>query len=169
MFGNNFYNPYMYQPYYQTANMARGLGRAAAANTLSRAGSGLASASSLRNMGNIATLGNTTGGLAGIGKGLFSKFSFTDFLNGASKTLNVVNQAIPIFYQVKPMINNAKTMFRVMSAVKDDDPPSRNNTITMQNNTQVNTVSTNYSSQRLVKSAPINESDTVAENPVFFI
>jgi len=52
---------------------------------------------------------------------LFKKFSFTGFLNGASKTLNVVNQAIPIYYQVKPMISNAKTMFKVMNAVKNND------------------------------------------------
>ncbi len=52
---------------------------------------------------------------------LFKKFSFTGFLSGASKTLNVVNQAIPIYYQVKPMISNAKTMFKVMKAVKTPD------------------------------------------------
>ena len=53
--------------------------------------------------------------------GIFKKFSLTKFLSGTGKTLNVINQAIPIYYQVKPMINNAKTMFKVMSAVKSDD------------------------------------------------
>ena len=53
--------------------------------------------------------------------GIFHKFKFNDFLNGASKTLNVVNQAIPIYNQVKPMINNAKTMFRVMKEIKKPD------------------------------------------------
>ncbi len=40
-------------------------------------------------------------------------FSFTNLLNGASKTLGVINQAIPVVYQIKPIWNNAKTMFRV--------------------------------------------------------
>lgn len=37
-----------------------------------------------------------------------------NLLNNTQKTLSIVNQAIPIFYQVKPIWNNAKTMFRVM-------------------------------------------------------
>ena len=57
----------------------------------------------------------------GLFNGLFSKFSLTGFLNGTNKTLNVINQAIPIYNQVKPMIGNAKTMFRVMSAVRNSD------------------------------------------------
>ncbi len=54
-------------------------------------------------------------------KGLFSKFNLNSFLNGTNKTLNVINQAIPIYKQVKPMISNAKTMFKVMKAVKTTD------------------------------------------------
>lgn len=79
MYGNSFYNPYMYSNYINTATKT------------------------------------------GLFSGLFKKFNFTNFLTGASKTLNVVNQAIPIYYQVKPMINNAKTMFRIMNAVKTPD------------------------------------------------
>lgn len=52
--------------------------------------------------------------------GLFSKwanlakgFSFSTFLDGTQKTLGVINQAIPIVYQVKPIFKNAKTMFRI--------------------------------------------------------
>ena len=46
-----------------------------------------------------------------------STFTFSGLLNGASKTLGVINQAIPIFYQVKPIINNAKTMYRVAKEI----------------------------------------------------
>ena len=60
----------------------------------------------------------------GLSKGLFSNlfknFSLSGFLSGTSKTLNVINQAIPIYYQVKPIISNAKTMFKVMNAVKSE-------------------------------------------------
>lgn len=37
-----------------------------------------------------------------------------NLLNNTQKTLSIVNQAIPIFYQVKPIWNNVKTMFRIM-------------------------------------------------------
>ena len=100
MYGNNFYNPYMYSNFMNTANTAT----------------------------NISKVG-------GIGS-LFKKISLSGFLNGASKTLNVVNQAIPIYYQIKPMINNAKTMFRVMSAVKSKDNYQSNNAISKSNNTR---------------------------------
>jgi len=54
-------------------------------------------------------------------KGLFKGFNFSDFLTSTGKTLNVINQAIPIFYQVKPIINNAKTMFKVAGAIRNSD------------------------------------------------
>ena len=38
-------------------------------------------------------------------------------LSNTSKTLGVINQAIPVFYQVKPMYNNVKTMFRVAKEI----------------------------------------------------
>ena len=39
-----------------------------------------------------------------------SLFNFGEILNKTQKTLNVINQAIPIFYQIKPLWNNAKTI-----------------------------------------------------------
>ena len=50
-----------------------------------------------------------------------SKISFTSILNGASKTLGVINQAIPVFYQVKPIWNNARTMLRVAKGLRTVD------------------------------------------------
>ena len=104
MFGNGFYNPYMYGRYINTANM-----------------------------GKAATLGKTSS----IGS-LLKKFNLSGFLSGANKTLNVVNQAIPIYYQVRPMINNAKTMFKVMNAVKKTDNKQYKGTATNSNNTSNN-------------------------------
>lgn len=142
MFGSGFYNPYMTGAYYQTANLA-GLG--------GRLGSGAG----------MASLASK----AGIGKGLLSKFSFSGFLNGASKTLNVVNQAIPIFYQVKPMINNAKTMFKIMGAVKDDSPSktvvNTNNSYNSSNSNQTDNTNTTIVSDN-IKTIDSN-------NPTFFL
>ena len=50
--------------------------------------------------------------------------SIGNFLNGTQKVLNIANQTIPLVKQVKPMIGNAKTMFRVMNEFKKADKPS---------------------------------------------
>ena len=50
-----------------------------------------------------------------------SKINWGNILNNTQKTLNVINQAIPVYYQVKPIYNNAKTMLRMVNALKDDD------------------------------------------------
>lgn len=41
-------------------------------------------------------------------------FNWGGLLTNTQKTLSIINQAIPVFYQVRPIWNNAKTMFRVM-------------------------------------------------------
>ena len=47
--------------------------------------------------------------------------SFSGFLTGTQKVLNIANQTIPLVKQVKPVIGNAKTMFKVMSEFKKND------------------------------------------------
>ena len=47
-----------------------------------------------------------------------SKLSLSSIINGTSKTLNFVNQAIPVVKQVSPMMKNLKTMFNVMNEFK---------------------------------------------------
>lgn len=47
------------------------------------------------------------------GLNLLKNLKWTEFLDGTSKTLGVINQAIPIVYQVKPIVNNAKTLFKI--------------------------------------------------------
>lgn len=53
--------------------------------------------------------------------GILSKLSFSSFINGTSKTLNLINQAIPVFKQISPMFKNMKTMFKVMNEFKKTD------------------------------------------------
>ena len=68
-----------------------------------------------------------------------SKVTFSGILNGASKTLGVINQAIPVFYQVKPIWNNARTMFRVVKEINSKDKTTtntNNNTYNNTNNTE---------------------------------
>lgn len=47
-----------------------------------------------------------------------SRLSLSSIINGTSKTLNFVNQAIPVVKQVSPMLKNLKTMFNVMNEFK---------------------------------------------------
>lgn len=48
-------------------------------------------------------------------------FSWSNFLDGTQKTLGVINQAMPIVYQIKPVFSNVKTMFRIADELKVDD------------------------------------------------
>ena len=45
---------------------------------------------------------------------------WSTILDGTQKTLNIINQAIPIIYQIKPIYQNAKTAFKVINAFKDE-------------------------------------------------
>ena len=46
--------------------------------------------------------------------------SWGSFLDGTSKTLGVINQTIPLVYQVKPLFNNAKTLFKISNIMNSD-------------------------------------------------
>lgn len=52
---------------------------------------------------------------------LLSRFSLRSLISGTSKTLNFVNQAIPVVKQVSPIMKNLKTMFNVMNEFKKND------------------------------------------------
>ena len=43
--------------------------------------------------------------------------TFGKVLGGISKTLNVVNQVIPLYKEAKPMIQNAKTAFSIIKEI----------------------------------------------------
>ena len=53
-----------------------------------------------------------------------SSIKWSDVLNNTQKTLNVINQAIPVYYQIKPIFNNVKSFGRLVSAFNSDDEPS---------------------------------------------
>ncbi len=49
-------------------------------------------------------------------------------LSNTQKTLGIINQAIPIIYQVKPLISNMGTAFKIASEInKPDEKDSREN------------------------------------------
>ena len=65
------------------------------------------------------------------------------FLNNAQRTLDVVNSALPLVYQLGPILKNAGTMLRIYSELKSDE--SKNTT-----------------------STPINIRENNTEGPTFF-
>lgn len=53
--------------------------------------------------------------------------NFQSILNGASKTLNVVNQAIPIIKEVKPIFKNAKAVMKIMKGLSSIETNNNDN------------------------------------------
>lgn len=60
------------------------------------------------------------------------------FWTGTQKTLGVINQAIPLVYQVRPIFRNAKTMFRIADELKNGDTAEK---VEANNNAQSNNLS----------------------------
>ena len=48
------------------------------------------------------------------------RLKLSTFLDGTQKALNIINQAIPIIYQIKPIYQNAKTALKVVNAFKEE-------------------------------------------------
>lgn len=61
-----------------------------------------------------------------LSKGLSSlkNIKWASLLEGTQKTLGVINQAIPVVYQMKPIVNNAKTLFKIAGSMKEDNTPA---------------------------------------------
>ena len=53
----------------------------------------------------------------------FKRINWSSFLDGTQKTLSIINQAIPVIYQIKPIYQNAKTAFKVVNELKKDNSP----------------------------------------------
>lgn len=92
----------------------------------------------------------------GAKQGLFSafkgKFNWSSLLNNTQKTLNIINQAIPVFYQVKPIWNNTKTIFKIMGAIRDDDNKTKVSTRKNTSSRRTNNITTveNTSNNKLI-------------------
>lgn len=83
-------------------------------------------------------------------------FNFSDLLNKTQKTLNVINQAIPIFYQIKPLWNNTKTILKIANIVNEKPKQERKENVNKGNNKQNEQTST-------------IKQETKYNEPVFFL
>jgi len=93
----------------------------------------------------------------GLFKGIFGGIKWSSIINGTQKTLGIVNQALPLIKQAGPVLNNAKTMFKVMNEFKKTDAITEEKPI--------NTIKTETYTQESVN----KNIKTVSNNgPVFF-
>ena len=82
-------------------------------------------------------------------------------LNGTQRTLNIINQAIPVIKQMSPVVHNARTMFRVMNEFKKVD--SKESTA----KTTVNNV--NKNSENIEENIQNTNAYYNANGPTFFL
>lgn len=58
---------------------------------------------------------------------MYNNFSFLNIINGLSKTLNIANQMIPLYKQVKPLITNSNKVISNLQNLKFNAKPKVNN------------------------------------------
>lgn len=62
----------------------------------------------------------------GLLNGIFKNgINWGSILTNTQKTLNIINQTIPVIKQVRPVIGNAKTMFKIMNEFKKVQTPTQ--------------------------------------------
>ena len=64
--------------------------------------------------------------------------NWSGLLSNTQKTLNIVNQAIPIVYQIKPMVNNARTIFKVANEFSKTNSNNNQNNVYQNNEKNFN-------------------------------
>ena len=113
MYPNNFYYPYQMINNIPYMNMTRPF-----ANTIPMMGT---------RTGLFSRLGSSFGAIKNI--------NCSNIINNTSKTLGVINQAIPIVKQTGPMLHNMRSMLKVASVFRDETSNNINKNI---NNKSVN-------------------------------
>lgn len=110
---------------------------------------------------NMAPTGYASGATGGLFTRLFRGINFSSILNGTQKTINFMNQAIPMVKQISPLVKNTKTMFKVMNEFRKTDkkPAKQSNNVIKSENKNTDT---NIEKE--------STSDSFSENsPTFFV
>ena len=110
--------------------------------------------------------------------GLFSRLfggsglTLGKIFNGTQRVLSFANQAIPLVKQVRPMIGNAKTMFKVMNEFKRTEKPKTNTNSNILNNENTNMNSNNLNINNIENNtSEANQTNFISSDngPTFFI
>ena len=122
-------------------------------------------------LGGVGSFGNNIGGIGSVARtiargGFFKSLAnikWGTILNNTQKTLNVINQAIPVYYQIKPICSNLKSFGKIMSAFNDqsDNTNSNNN---LNTNTNINNLNRNSNSNEIIE-----KKENSQNLPTFFI
>ena len=104
--------------------------------------------------------------------GLFSRLfngsgiTISKVFNGTQRVLNFANQAIPLVKQVRPMIGNAKTMFKVMNEFKRTEKTEKKANQVNPTNNIIKKTSSNTTTQTNTNDTKYVSNDN---GPTFFI
>ena len=61
--------------------------------------------------------------------GFLGKIKWSSIFSGTQKVLNFANQAIPLYYNVKPIIKNLKTITKIGKQLNNSSVTSASNTL----------------------------------------
>lgn len=92
--------------------------------------------------------------VAGTKSSIFSKINLSSILSNTQKTLSVVNQAIPLYYQVKPVFKNLRTLRQLGREFKNIDNTDNKKDLSYSSNNDNKTI--------------VEEKNSIP-NPSFFI
>ena len=101
-----------------------------------------------------------------------SAINWGSLLTNTQKTLGVINQAIPVFYQIGPVYRNARTLFKVMSEFNKASTNNSSSNRSSSSNSSSTNSSNNASSvfnnpKSNLKLTTTNTSDSTNNNPYF--
>ena len=103
-------------------------------------------------------------GAYALGSAAKSGINWSSLLSNTQKTLGIINQAIPAFYQIKPIFSNMRTMFKVVNEINRDTSETTNT-----NNYSKTTESNSTNINNNVSNNKLNNSYEPEDAPTFFV
>ena len=82
-------------------------------------------------------------GRSALNANFLTKINWSSLLSNTQKTLNVVNQAIPLYYQVKPVFTNLKSINKIAKEFTNNTSNNTSNSISNSNLTNSNNTNHN--------------------------
>ena len=67
-----------------------------------------------------------------------SSFSLSSIFSGIQKTATTINQIVPLYNNIKPIISNSKTLFNIMKGVAAAPPKQTQTTIKKEKEEPIN-------------------------------
>lgn len=123
---------------------------------------GMASAPIANSLASASNLGNGLSAAKAAGTSFLGKINWASILSNTQKTLNVVNQAIPLYYQVKPVFKNLGVLGRI---TKEFSKMGNVNSNEVNQTNNVQTETQNVINNKTGDAINVNE----IPNPTFFL